>query len=254
MGGYVERVQALFEKVLTLPVPTVAAVNGHAFGAGAMLAMAHDWRVMRSDRGYVCFPEVDIRIPFTVGMNALVMAKLTPRAAVDAMTTGRRYAADAAVAAGLVDAVEPARGAPCGGGGRGARPGGQGPRHPRHDQVGHVRRRGHRAAHPRRLRAVVGRPRAHDVDVLLDHARTLWVEQGVSGVTIRALSVETGASNGAIYHAFGSRDGLLVRVWSREAERFLAVQSDAVDTALADRRRPGRRGGRGPGARGVRRP
>lgn len=107
MGGYVERVQALFEKVLTLPVPTVAAVNGHAFGAGAMLAMAHDWRVMRSDRGYVCFPEVDIRIPFTVGMNALVTAKLTPRAAVDAMTTGRRYAADAAVAAGLVDAASP---------------------------------------------------------------------------------------------------------------------------------------------------
>lgn len=79
----------------------------------------------------------------------------------------------------------------------------------------------------------MGRPRAHDVDVLLDHARTLWVEQGASGVTIRALSVATGASNGAIYHAFGSRDGLLVRVWSREAERFLAVQADAVDTALA---------------------
>lgn len=100
---YVARVQSLLARVLTLGVPTVAAVNGHAFGAGAMLAMAHDWRVMRSDRGYFCFPEVDIRIPFTSGMAALIQAKLTPRAAVDAMTTGRRWTAPAAAAAGLVD-------------------------------------------------------------------------------------------------------------------------------------------------------
>ena len=42
-----------------------AAIHGHAFGAGAMLAMAHDFRVMRADRGFFCFPEADIRIPFT---------------------------------------------------------------------------------------------------------------------------------------------------------------------------------------------
>ena len=107
LGSYVGRVHALFERVLTLPVPTVAAVNGHAFGAGAMLAMAHDFRVMRTDRGYFCFPEVDIHIPFTPGMNALILAKLTPQAAVESMTTGRRYGADDARAAGIVDAVAP---------------------------------------------------------------------------------------------------------------------------------------------------
>jgi enoyl-CoA hydratase/carnithine racemase len=105
LGSYVQHVQRLFERVLTLPVPTVAAVNGHAFGAGAIVAMAHDYRVMREDRGYLCFPEVDIGIPFTPGMAALVMAKLTPRAAVDAMTTGRRFGGPDALAAGLVDAV-----------------------------------------------------------------------------------------------------------------------------------------------------
>lgn len=105
LGSYVAKVQALFARILTLPVPTVAAVNGHAFGAGAMIAMAHDWRVMRADRGFFCFPEVDIHIPFTPGMAALVQAKVTPRAAVDAMTTGRRFAGPDAVAAGLVDAT-----------------------------------------------------------------------------------------------------------------------------------------------------
>lgn len=100
---YSQRVEALLARVLTLPVPTVAAVSGHAFGAGAMLAMAHDWRVMRADRGYFCFPEVDINIPFTPGMAALIQAKLTPRAAVDSMTTGHRFGGPAAVEAGIVD-------------------------------------------------------------------------------------------------------------------------------------------------------
>src|SRR3954462_12847970 len=104
---YVDQVQQLLARILVTPVPTVAAVNGHAFGAGSMLGIAHDFRVMRVDRGYFCFPEVDIHIPFTPGMNALIMAKLTPQAAIESMTTGRRYAADDACAAGIVDAVVP---------------------------------------------------------------------------------------------------------------------------------------------------
>ena len=102
---YAERVQVLLARVLTLPVPTIAAVNGHAFGAGAMLVMAHDFRVMRVDRGFLCFPEVDIRIPFTPGMAALIQAKTSPQTAVSAMTTGRRFGGTDAVTAGLVDAT-----------------------------------------------------------------------------------------------------------------------------------------------------
>ena len=102
---YVGRVQAMLARMLTLPVPTAAAVVGHAFGAGAMLALAHDFRVMRADRGYFCFPEADIRIPFTPGMAALIQAKLTPQAAVASMTTGRRFGGDDAASLGLVDAV-----------------------------------------------------------------------------------------------------------------------------------------------------
>jgi Delta3-Delta2-enoyl-CoA isomerase len=102
---YVAEVQELFARVLTLPVPTVAAINGHAFGAGAMLAMAHDFRVMRSDRGYFCFPEADINIPFTPGMAALIQGKLTPSAAVASMTTGRRFGGADALSFGLVDDI-----------------------------------------------------------------------------------------------------------------------------------------------------
>lgn len=104
---YVEQVQALFARTLTFPLPTAAAVNGHAFGAGAMLAIAHDFRIMRVDRGYYCFPEVDINIPFTPGMAALIQAKLSPRSALTAMSTGRRYGATEALDAGLIDGTAP---------------------------------------------------------------------------------------------------------------------------------------------------
>jgi enoyl-CoA hydratase/carnithine racemase len=105
MQFYVGRVQALFARVLTWAMPTAAALNGHAFGAGAMLAMAHDYRVMRVDRGYFCFPEVDIRIPFTPGMAALIQAKLTPAAAIASMTTGRRFGGADALHFAIVDAT-----------------------------------------------------------------------------------------------------------------------------------------------------
>ena len=100
---YVGQVQNLLARMLVFPMPTVAAVNGHAFGAGAMLAVAHDYRVMRHDRGYLCFPEVDIRIPFTPGMAALIQAKTTPQTAVRAMTTGHRHGGEDALRAGLVE-------------------------------------------------------------------------------------------------------------------------------------------------------
>lgn len=98
-------VHALFARVLRMPCITVAAVNGHAFAGGAMLALSHDFRVMRSDRGYVCLPEVDLGIPFTDGMRELITARLTPQTAHGAMVTGRRYAAQESLAAGIVDRV-----------------------------------------------------------------------------------------------------------------------------------------------------
>lgn len=103
LSTYVDRIHAMLAKVLTLPVPTVAAINGHAFGGGAMLAIAHDFRVMRDDRGFFCFPEADINIPFTEGMNALIVAKTTPQAQTASMTTGHRFGGPEAVEFGLVD-------------------------------------------------------------------------------------------------------------------------------------------------------
>lgn len=76
------------------------------------------------------------------------------------------------------------------------------------------------------------RPRVHDLGQVLDVAERLAVSSGPAAVTIRALSEATSVSNGALYHAFGSRAGLLGRAWVRAAEQFLQLQRDAVEHAL----------------------
>jgi enoyl-CoA hydratase/carnithine racemase len=100
---YSASVHELLARMLELPVPTVAAIQGHCFAAGAMLALAHDFRVMRADRGFFCLPEVDIHIPFTAGMSALIRERLQPQVAHEVMTTGRRYGGSDALAQAIVD-------------------------------------------------------------------------------------------------------------------------------------------------------
>ncbi|MGZ6888207.1 MAG: enoyl-CoA hydratase/isomerase family protein [Acidimicrobiia bacterium] len=98
----VESVHLLLGRLLLFPAYTVAAINGHAFAAGAMISACFDARVMRNDRGYWCLPEVDLGLPFSVGMAAAVTARLPAEAAHDAMLTGRRYTAEDALALGIV--------------------------------------------------------------------------------------------------------------------------------------------------------
>ena len=100
---YIASVEQLFARVLALPLVSVAAIQGHAFAAGAMLTLACDFRVMRADRGFWCLPEADIGLPFTPGMSALIQARLTPKTAHEAMITARRYGGLDAEAAGIVD-------------------------------------------------------------------------------------------------------------------------------------------------------
>jgi enoyl-CoA hydratase/carnithine racemase len=96
------RTHALLARLLAFPALTVAALNGHVFAGGAILALAHDLRVMRDDRGYFCLPEVDIQMPFTGPMCSLIQAKLPAPVAHEAMITGKRYDAPRALAAAMV--------------------------------------------------------------------------------------------------------------------------------------------------------
>ena len=68
MSKWLYRQGEVFRAMLMSPVPTIAAITGHAFGNGAMLAGACDFRFMRADRGFFCFPEIDLGIQFAPSM------------------------------------------------------------------------------------------------------------------------------------------------------------------------------------------
>ena len=104
---FIPEVLKFLGRLMAFPVPTVAAMNGHAFAAGAMLALAHDYRVMRADRGFFCLPEVDIKIPLAPGMNSLIKCRLSPTVFRDTVLTGKRIGGSEAKSLGIVDEAVP---------------------------------------------------------------------------------------------------------------------------------------------------
>ncbi len=73
---------------------------------------------------------------------------------------------------------------------------------------------------------------------MLGAVERLAAASGPAAVTIRAIGDAVGVSNGAVYHAFGSRAGLMAQAWLRAGRRFLTLQTTLVDQALAEPSRP----------------
>eukprot|EP00899_Mesostigma_viride_P010432 jgi/Mesvir1/19390/Mv10425-RA.1 len=107
---FIHSFQVLLARFLCFPLPTVAVINGHAAAGGCMLALAHDYRCMRRDKGFIFLSEVDIGIPLTPGMNAIIKCKLPVHTYRDAVLTGKKYNGKDAFAAGLVCVVADADG------------------------------------------------------------------------------------------------------------------------------------------------
>ena len=106
-GEVVTGMLRIFARVLGSPLASVAALNGHAFAGGAMLALACDFRVMRAERGFFCIPEIDLGLPLHPAMASIIQARLSKRTAHEAIVTGRRYSGVEAREAGIVDHAVP---------------------------------------------------------------------------------------------------------------------------------------------------
>ncbi|KAF9353281.1 dodecenoyl-CoA isomerase [Mortierella sp. AD094] len=104
--GFAEDIfMPMLHKILTFTIPTVACVNGHAFAGGMLMAMAHDYRVMRSDRGFMCMNEIDLPSPLLAGVSALLRYKLPHHIYRSAILEAKRFPAKEALAGHIVDAV-----------------------------------------------------------------------------------------------------------------------------------------------------
>lgn len=75
-GFFPNSLYALWRRLMTYPMPTVAWLNGHAFAGGLMLAMFHDYRVMNPHKGFVCLNEVDLGVPLRPPMSSVFRGKV----------------------------------------------------------------------------------------------------------------------------------------------------------------------------------
>ncbi|MBC8187377.1 MAG: enoyl-CoA hydratase/isomerase family protein [Proteobacteria bacterium] len=96
---------AVMSRIITLPVPSVAAINGHAFGAGLMTVMCHDQRIMREDRGYVCANEMQLGMVIPRPELALFRHKLPANTFFETVQLARRWTGPAALEAGIVQGI-----------------------------------------------------------------------------------------------------------------------------------------------------
>jgi enoyl-CoA hydratase/carnithine racemase len=100
--------ETLLCRLALFNAPTVACINGNAYAGGAILASAADYRLMRSDRGRFCFPEVNIKIPFTPVTSDIGQLLPNQQAVKNMMLTGVAYTGQECAELQIVDAIYPA--------------------------------------------------------------------------------------------------------------------------------------------------
>ena len=104
VGGALKRGQQVFQRLASLPSPTVAAIHGFCMGGGTELALACDYRVASKDPSTrIGLPEVKLGIYPGWGGSVRLPRLIGAPDALDLMLTGRTLSASAAKAKGVVD-------------------------------------------------------------------------------------------------------------------------------------------------------
>ncbi|MBW0536420.1 hypothetical protein O181_076135 [Austropuccinia psidii MF-1] len=102
----------MYETFLRFPIPTVAAINGHAFAAGFCLALAHDHKIIKDNEGkgkaLMAMNEVEFGAPVPLGLLAVIKAKFPTDSAIrKCVTEAHRFGVKDVLSLGLVDAAAP---------------------------------------------------------------------------------------------------------------------------------------------------
>lgn len=92
-------------RVFGFPLPTVAAISGHAIAGGAMLAFGHDLRVMVEGPFRLHLNETAIGLPLPSWAIAMAHSAVPRRWHTQAILHARPYTAAEALERGIVDAV-----------------------------------------------------------------------------------------------------------------------------------------------------
>ena len=100
-----EEFMYLMGRFITLPIPTICALNGHTFGAGFMFALSHDFRIMREDRGFLCANEMQLGLPIPRPELALFKHKIPANAFFETVQLSKRWTGIAALESGIIQGI-----------------------------------------------------------------------------------------------------------------------------------------------------
>jgi enoyl-CoA hydratase/carnithine racemase len=101
------RAHALLDALESVPLPTVAAINGHALGGGLELALTCDLRFMGEDSGRIGLPEVRLGMIPALGGTQRLPLLVGKGKALEMMFKGLQLTPEEAERIGLVHGVFP---------------------------------------------------------------------------------------------------------------------------------------------------
>ncbi|EEH45141.1 uncharacterized protein PADG_01291 [Paracoccidioides brasiliensis Pb18] len=105
-GFFENQLFALFKRLLTYPLPTVALINGHAFAGGFMTAMYHDYRIFNPSRGFLCLNEINFGAALKPAMCSIFREKIAnPLTFRSIVLEGHRFGGKEALEHGIVDGL-----------------------------------------------------------------------------------------------------------------------------------------------------
>ena len=99
----VMQVNRLFGRLYGLPLPTIAAVNGHAIAGGLILTLACDYRVAAEGDYKLGLAEMRVGVPYPVAAMAIVQSELTKPVARRMVLTARNSNPREALASDILD-------------------------------------------------------------------------------------------------------------------------------------------------------
>ena len=106
-AAYARQGQAMLDRLESLPVPTIAAINGYALGGGCELALACTFRLV-ADTARIGLPETSLGLIPGFGGTQRLGRAIGRQQALDMILTGRQVGADEAVRLGFALRAVPA--------------------------------------------------------------------------------------------------------------------------------------------------
>lgn len=105
----VEDLNSAVLQLYSFPIPTVAAVNGHAIAGGFILAISCDYRIGTTSECKIGITEVRTGIPFPVATMEVLRAEIGPAAARRMTLTGKNAGPEESLENGVLDELQPGR-------------------------------------------------------------------------------------------------------------------------------------------------